>query len=73
VDDNDALGAQAGRLHEVSELLRQAGAHGDPAALHAADGDVPRMAAHVLALEGELAAARQLLAAVAQVHAAHAR
>ena len=63
----------AAKLRAAAESLDTASRHCHIAANHADAGEIPRMAAHVLAAHGELTNGEDNLNAVARLHADHSQ
>ncbi len=62
------LEIQAKRLQQIAEELESAAAHARTAANHFKQSEVPRACAHSLAVDGHIAAAKELLTEVAKTH-----
>ena len=62
----------AAKLRVAAKALESASRHCQIAASHAEVGEIPRMAAHVLATHGDLVSARDELDDIARLHADHA-
>jgi len=63
----------AAKLRAAAKSLDTASRHCQIAANHVETGEIPRMAAHVLAAHGEIANSGDDLGAVARLHADHSQ
>ncbi len=69
---SDSFEIQADRLEVMVEEMQKAIAHARIAASHFREGEVPRAAAHVLAIQGHLAKSASLVQEISEQHSRHA-